>query len=149
MKSFIYIIYSDLGYMIGKSSDAHRRFAAINASSPIDIHLLKVYQIPKNRLHEKRLHKKYSHRQIRNGWFALDHKNIEEIENYFVENEGKRILNNTGILENISYNAKQQNRSLSQELNLDRLEESVALLKKTIEKQQLEQSSTLKNELLI
>ena len=140
MKSFIYIIYSDFGYMIGKSSDVYRRFSFIDANSPIDIHLLKVYRIPKNRLHEKRLHKKYSHRQIRNGWFALDLSNIAEIENYLVENEGERILNNTKILGKGACDAKQQNGSLSRELNLERLEEAVVILKKTIDNQMVEET---------
>ena len=149
MKSFIYIVYSDFAYMIGKSSDVYRRFAFIDSISPIDIKLLKVYRIPKNRLHEKRLHKKYSHKQIRKGWFALNDNNITEIESYLVENEGERILNNTRELETTSFITTGNKQSISRELDLDRLEESVALLKKTIEKQQLEQSDSLKNVLLI
>lgn len=149
MKSFIYIIYSDFGYMIGKSSDAYRKFAFIDSISPIDIKLLKVYRIPKNRLHEKRLHKKYHHKQIRKGWFALNDKNIMEIESYLVENEGERILNNTRVPESTSSFSTGDKQSISRELGLDRLEESVALLRKTIEKQQLEQSDKLRNELLI
>jgi hypothetical protein len=94
MKSFLYLIYSEIGFMIGKSSDIYRRFAVIDTHSPIELQLFRVYKIEKNGYHEKRLHKQFETKRIRGGWFALDHDDIEEIDRYLLENEGTRILDN-------------------------------------------------------
>lgn len=94
MKSFLYLIYSEIGFMIGKSSDIYRRFAVIDTHSPIELQLFRVYKIEKNGYHEKRLHKQYESKRIRGGWFALDHADIEEIDRYLLENKGTRILDN-------------------------------------------------------
>ena len=94
MKSFLYLIYSEIGFMIGKSSDIYRRFAVIDTHSPIELQLFRVYKIEKNGYHEKRLHKQFEAKRIRGGWFALDHNDIEEIDKYLLENEGTRILDN-------------------------------------------------------
>ncbi len=95
MKSFLYLIYSEIGFMIGKSSDIYRRFAVIDTHSPIELQLFRVYKIEKNGYHEKRLHKHYVEKRIRGGWFALDYNDIEEIDRYLIENQGTRILDNT------------------------------------------------------
>jgi len=94
MKSFIYLIYSEIGFMIGKSSDIYRRFAVIDAYSPIELQLFRVYKIDKNGFHERRLHKQYEEKGIRCGWFALDYEDIEEINKYLLENNGACILDN-------------------------------------------------------
>ena len=94
MKSFLYLIYSEIGFMIGKSSDIYRRFAVIDTHSPIELQLFRVYKIEKNGYHEKKLHKLYEEKRIRGGWFALDHHDIEEIDRYLMENKGTRILDN-------------------------------------------------------
>jgi hypothetical protein len=94
MKSFLYLIYSEIGFMIGKSSDIYRRFAVIDTHSPIELQLFRVYKIEKNGYHEKRLHKQFETKRIRGGWFALDHDDIKEIDRYLLENEGTRILDN-------------------------------------------------------
>ncbi|MEN8230506.1 MAG: GIY-YIG nuclease family protein [Bacteroidota bacterium] len=94
MKSFLYLIYSEIGFMIGKSSDIYRRFAVIDAHSPIDLQLFRVYRIERNGIHEKRLHKLFISKRIRGGWFALDYDDIEEIDSYLMENDGTRILDN-------------------------------------------------------
>jgi hypothetical protein len=94
MKSFIYLIYSQIGFMIGKSSDIYRRFAVIDTHSPIELQLFRVYKIEKNGYHEKRLHKQYEAKKIRGSWFALDRQDIEEIDRYLLENNGTRILDN-------------------------------------------------------
>ncbi len=94
MKSFIYLIYSEIGFMIGKSSDIYRRFAVIDTHSPIELQLFRVYKIEKNGYHEKKLHKMFESKRIRGGWFALDHGDIEEIDRYLLENKGTRILDN-------------------------------------------------------
>ena len=94
MKSFLYLIYSEIGFMIGKSSDIYRRFAVIDTHSPIELQLFRVYKIEKNGYHEKRLHKQFEEKRIRGGWFALDHDDIEEIDRYLLDNQGTRILDN-------------------------------------------------------
>ena len=94
MKSFLYLIYSEIGFMIGKSSDICRRFAVIDTHSPIELQLFRVYKIEKNGYHEKRLHKQFEEKRIRGGWFALDHDDIEEIDRYLLDNQGTRILDN-------------------------------------------------------
>ena len=94
MKSFLYLIYSEIGFMIGKSSDIYRRFAVIDTHSPIELQLFRVYKIEKNGYHEKKLHKMFESKRIRGGWFALDHGDIEEIDRYLMENKGTRILDN-------------------------------------------------------
>jgi len=94
MKSFIYLVYSEIGYMIGRSSDIHRRFAIIDAHSPVDLQLFRVYRIQKNGFHEKRLHKQYAPRQIRGGWFALNFDDLKAIDEYLTDNDGVRILDN-------------------------------------------------------
>jgi len=99
MKSFLYILYSDIGFMIGKSSDIHRRFAVIDAHSPIEVQLFRVYRIEKNSLHEKRLHKKYCEKQIRGGWFSLNMDDIREIDVYLKKNKGTRVLDNLKKIE--------------------------------------------------
>lgn len=96
MKSFLYILYSEIGLMIGRSSDFSRRFAVIDEYSPIELKLLRVYRIPRNRIHEKRLHRLFMAKQIRGGWFALDFNDIEEIDRYLTENGGSMILDNLG-----------------------------------------------------
>ena len=80
--------------MIGKSSNINRRFAIIDANSPIELQLLRVYWIEKNGIHEKRLHKLLNSKRIRGGWFALDIDDIKEIDRYLMENKGTRILDN-------------------------------------------------------
>ena len=94
MKSFLYLIYSEIGFMIGKSSDVNRRFAVIDDHSPIDLQLFRVYRIERNGIHEKRLHKLFLSKRIRGGWFAVDYDDIEEIDRYLMENKGIRILDN-------------------------------------------------------
>lgn len=94
MKSFLYLIYSEIGFMIGKSSDIYRRFAVIDTHSPIELQLFRVYKIEKNGYHEKKLHKLFESKRIRGGWFALDHDDIETIDTYLLENKGTRILDN-------------------------------------------------------
>jgi len=94
MKSFLYLIYSEIGFMIGKSSDIYRRFAVIDTHSPIELQLFRVYKIEKNGYHEKRLHKKFESKRIRGGWFALNINDIKEIDKYLRENNGTRILDN-------------------------------------------------------
>jgi hypothetical protein len=94
MKSFLYLIYSEIGFMIGKSSDIYRRFAVIDTHSPIELQLFRVYKIEKNGYHEKKLHKLFETKRIRGGWFALDHSDIEELDRYMLENDGTRILDN-------------------------------------------------------
>lgn len=94
MKSFLYIIYSEIGMMIGKSSDIYRRFAIIDSTSPLELQLFRVYRIQRNGIHVKRLHKRYAAKQIRGGWFALDFEDLGDIDRYLLENEGIRILDN-------------------------------------------------------
>ena len=136
MKSFLYLIYSEIGFMIGKSSDIHRRFAVIDSHSPIDLQLFRVYRIQKNSLHEKRLQKKYASKQIRGGWFALDMTDIHEIDEYLTENEGARILDNLKKIEKslvgLKLNFETDNEhSLKQ--YLAKLEKSVEQLKRALE----------------
>ena len=80
MRSFLYLIYSEIGFMIGKSSDIYRRFAVIDAHSPIELQLFRVYKIEKNGYHEKRLCKMFSSKRIRAGWYALDLDDVKEID---------------------------------------------------------------------
>jgi len=80
--------------MIGKSSNINRRFAIIDAHSPVELQLLRVYWIEKNGIHEKRLHRLFTSKRIRGGWFALDIDDIKEIDRYLSENNGTRILDN-------------------------------------------------------
>lgn len=136
MKSFLYLIYSEIGFMIGKSSDIHRRFAVIDAHSPIDLQLFRVYRIQKNSLHEKRLHKKYASKLIRGGWFSLDKKDLQEIDDYLTENEGTRVLDNMKKIEKslvgLKLNFESDNEhSLKQYLS--KLEKSVEQLKRALE----------------
>lgn len=136
MKSFLYLIYSEIGFMIGKSSDIHRRFAVIDAHSPIDLQLFRVYRIQKNSLHEKRLHKKYASKLIRGGWFSLDKKDLQEIDDYLSENEGTRVLDNMKKIEKslvgLKLNFEPDNEhSLKQYLS--KLEKSVEQLKRALE----------------
>ena len=136
MKSFLYLIYSEIGFMIGKSSDIHRRFAVIDAHSPIDLQLFRVYRIEKNSLHEKRLHKKYAHKQIRGGWFSLDMDDIKEIDAYLTENDGTRVLDNLKKIEKslvgLKLNFKTDDEH-SLEQYLAKLEKSVEQLKRALE----------------
>lgn len=94
MKSFLYLIYSEIGILIGKSSDIHRRFAIIDAHSPLELKLFRVYKIQSNGLHVRRLHKLFNRKHIRGGWFALDLKDIQQIDRYIMDNKGTRILDN-------------------------------------------------------
>ena len=100
MKSFLYLIYSEIGFMIGKSSDVYRRFAVIEGHSPIELTLFRVYKIEKNGIHEKRLQKQYEMKRIRGGWFALDFYDIKEIDKYLLRNKGTRILDNLKKIKN-------------------------------------------------
>lgn len=122
--------------MIGKSSDIHRRFAVIDAHSPIDLQLFRVYRIEKNSLHEKRLHKKYAHKQIRGGWFSLDLDDIKEIDAYLTENDGTRVLDNLKKIEKslmgLKLNFKTDDEH-SLEKYLAKLEKSVEQLKRALE----------------
>ena len=136
MKSFLYLIYSEMGFMIGKSSDIHRRFAVIDTHSPIELQLFRVYRIEKNSLHEKRLHKQYESRQIRNGWFDLDMADIHEIDRYMTKNKGVKILDNIQKVvksgEGLKKNFKADpSDSLTQ--YLEKLEKTVEMLKRALE----------------
>ena len=136
MKSFLYLIYSDLGFMIGKSSDIHRRFAVIDTHSPIELQLFRVYRIEKNSLHEKRLHKQFQSKQIRNGWFALDMADIHEVDSYMTKNKGVRILDNIKKVikggEGLKMNFKTDNEHPLDQY-LEKLEKSVDRLKRALE----------------
>lgn len=122
--------------MIGKSSDIHRRFAVIDAHSPIDLHLFRVYRIQKNSLHERRLLKKYASKHIRGGWFSLDMNDIREIDDYMVDNEGTRILDNLKKIEKslgglkLDFKADDEH---SLQNYLAKLETSVEQLKRALE----------------
>ena len=136
MKSFLYLIYSDLGFMIGKSSDIHRRFAVIDTHSPVELQLFRVYRIEKNSLHEKRLHKQYESKQIRNGWFGLDMADIHEIDRYMTKNKGVRILDNIKKVikgdNGLKKNFKSDNDDPLDNY-LEKLEKSVKQLKRALE----------------
>ncbi len=132
MKSFIYLIYSEIGFMIGKSSDIYRRFAIIDAHSPLDLQLFRVYRINKNGIHEKRLHKLFAAKCIRGGWFALDIEDIKEIDKYLIKNDGTRVLDN---LKKVNKSRIQTHQDSIQDPygdllgNIEHLEEVVAKLK--------------------
>ena len=132
MKSFLYLIYSEIGFMIGKSSDIYRRFAVIDNHSPIDLQLFRVYKIEKNGYHEKRLHKMFTAKQIRGGWYALDLEDIKEIDIYLKKHKGTRILDNyKKILKSpdpskISPDSDQAGFNLNKDL--DKLEDAIARL---------------------
>lgn len=132
MKSFIYLIYSEIGFMIGKSSDIYRRFAIIEEYSPIDLQLFRVYRIKQNGIHEKRLHKLFASKSIRGNWFALDLADIKEIDKYLLKNKGTRILDN---LKKVNKSRVQTNKDSMQDptrdlhANIDTLEQVVAKLK--------------------
>ncbi len=136
MKSFIYLIYSEIGFMIGKSSDIYRRFAVIDTHSPIDLQLFRVYKIEKNGIHEKRLFKLFASKNIRGSWFSLDLSDIKEIDKYLLENKGIRVLDNLKKVNDSRAITKQdsvQNPYQNLSKNLDGLENIVAKLKGTLD----------------
>ena len=135
MKSFIYLIYSQVGIMIGKSSNINRRFAIIDTYSPIELQLLRVYWIEKNGIHERRLHKLFTHKRIRGGWFALDIDDIKEIDRYLIENKGTRILDNLKKFKKIreqSNNDSIQNPYHNLHQDIKKLEDVVDKLKEAL-----------------
>jgi hypothetical protein len=136
MKSFLYLIYSEIGFMIGKSSDIYRRFAVIDTHSPIELQLFRVYKIEKNGYHEKKLHKQFEEKKIRGGWFALDHNDIEEIDRYLMENKGTRILDNMKkITKNVPSEEGENSRNPYHGIHDDigKLEDVVKKLKGTLD----------------
>ena len=135
MKSFIYLIYSQVGIMIGKSSNINRRFAIIDTYSPIELQLLRVYWIEKNGIHERRLHKLFTPKRIRGGWFALDIDDIKEIDRYLIENKGTRILDNLKKFKKIreqSNNDSIQNPYHNLHQDIKKLEDVVDKLKEAL-----------------
>ena len=136
MKSFLYLVYSDIGFLIGKSSDIHRRFEVIDTHSPIDLQLFRVYRIEKNSLHEKRLHKQFDSKRIRNGWFDLDMTDIQEVDKYMTKNKGVRILDNLKKIvksgQGLKMNFEIDNEYPLQKY-LEKLEKSVEQLKRALE----------------
>ena len=132
VNTFIYLVYSEIGILVGRSTDVTRRFAIVDSNSPIELLLFRVYRIEKNRIHEKRLHKLFAIKNIRGGWFALDIKDIKTIDSYLIENKGTRILDN---LDKINKGPTPINQDASQDpfrdLNkeIDGLEKVVGKLK--------------------
>lgn len=136
MKSFIYLIYSEIGFMIGKSSDIYRRFAVIDTHSPIDLQLFRVYKIEKNGIHEKRLFKLFESKNIRGSWFSLDQSDINKVDKYLLENKGVRVLDNMKKVQDnrpITNQDPVQNPYQNLNKNLDRLENIVSKLKGTLD----------------
>lgn len=121
--------------MIGKSSNINRRFAIIDAQSPIELQLLRVYWIEKNGIHEKRLHKLFTSKRIRGGWFALDTDDIKEIDQYLLENKGTRILDNLKKFKKIqkqTNNDSTQNPYHTLHQDIKKLEDTVDKLKEAL-----------------
>ena len=137
MKSFIYLIYSEIGYMIGKSSDIHRRFAVIDAHSPVELQLFRVYRIPRNGYHEKKLHKKYLSSQIRCGWFDLNFEDVGDIDSYLIDNDGIRILDNLKKIQKsplgMQHKAATDTTRKPLQDDLKKLEHSVEQLKRSLD----------------
>ena len=135
MKSFLYIVSSGIGFMIGKSSDVYRRFAVIDTHSPIDLQLFRVYKIERNGYHEKRIQKMFSSKHIRAGWFDLNLEDIEEIDKYMVKNKGVRTLDNMKKVRKSLEPKKQdlsENESLSLTEDIEELEDVVEKLKNAL-----------------
>ena len=118
--------------MIGKSSNINRRFAIIDAHSPVELQLLRVYWIEKNGIHEKRLHRLFTSKRIRGGWFSLDIDDIKEIDQYLLENKGTRILDNLKKFKKIreqTNNDSTQNPYHTLHQDIKKLEDAVEKLK--------------------
>jgi len=80
--------------------------------------------------------KKYASKHIRGGWFSLDMTDIREIDEYMVDNDGTRILDNLKKIEKsmggLKLNFKADNEHSLQQY-LAKLETSVEQLKRALE----------------
>lgn len=81
---FLYLIGAVNGLTkIGITQNIRGRFAAIDSSSPIDLHVVYLLNSSKARQIEIELHRKYANKRVKGEWFNLDSDNIEWIKNNY------------------------------------------------------------------
>lgn len=96
-KIYTYLMFDGLYYKIGKSKNPEKRLKQIQTSNPLS--LLLEYS---DKVDEKNLHKLYSNYRIKNEWFNLNDKQVEEIK-YFFKKGYKETIVDTSKVESIDF----------------------------------------------
>ncbi len=135
MKPFLFLVHSQIGIMIGRTSQIYRRFAVIEGYSPLEVKLYRVYRTKRSGLLENTLRRRYNHKKIRTRWYAFDSADLEEIDRYLRDHKAIRILDNSRKIpvrspEEESGESLQNERDLNEEI--DRLENAVQRLWKAL-----------------
>lgn len=94
---YTYLMFDGLYYKIGKSKNPEKRLKQIQTSNPLA--LLLEYS---DKVDEKNLHKLYSNYRIKNEWFNLNDKQVEEIK-YFFKKGYKESIVDTSKVESIDF----------------------------------------------
>jgi len=90
--NFVYVIHTEHGYKIGKSSNVKNRINALSTIMPFEINKVDCFSVKNMNEAERYLHKKYNPKRKKGEWFDLldcDLKNIYKILE--AKYEGKRI----------------------------------------------------------
>jgi hypothetical protein len=80
--SHLYIVESEGYVKIGIASDVDKRMASLNASSPMEVKLLKYYKTDSAAEVENHLHKRYAKHNHKFEWFTFTEDEKAELINY-------------------------------------------------------------------
>ena len=78
----LYLIKCQDFYKIGITNDIEDRLAQLSTGNPFDLEIIVAFEFENASFIEKSLHQKFSEQKVKNEWFSLSEKDIQEIKDY-------------------------------------------------------------------